>query len=287
MFFLGLVLALIACNDGDFERPIFDFEGSNISHCGDLILHKLNSNKNAALILQLDVDNDNNSFFTSVIENETYSITENGNNKIFFRTFDDAIDSNYFCQDIPNAKPSVIENWVGNASLIVNNTLEYNDNDTVTQDAEDLDNNGDFTNDDTDGDGYPNYIDIDDDGDTILTKDEDVNGDGDPTNDDTDGDSIPNYLDNDDDNDGTLTIFESRFNDTDEDTIPDYLDEDNKEIITNSSQITNNYTIEYALDFKCLMVVARAALPWLLKPILLMIPFSFFSRKSRGLGFPS
>ena len=52
-----------------------------------------------------------------------------------------------------------------------------------------------------DGDGLPDYRDVDDDGDTIVThngtnRDEDVNGDGDPTNDDSDGDGIPNYLDN-------------------------------------------------------------------------------------------
>ncbi|MFP4394016.1 MAG: hypothetical protein ACLFTI_02030 [Anaerolineales bacterium] len=48
---------------------------------------------------------------------------------------------------------------------------------------------------DTDGDGVPNYLDPDDDGDGIPTEDEDVDGDGDPTNDDTDGDGVPNYLD--------------------------------------------------------------------------------------------
>tara|TARA_R110001583_G_scaffold31233_3_gene107053 strand:- start:3751 stop:4485 length:735 start_codon:yes stop_codon:yes gene_type:complete len=37
----------------------------------------------------------------------------------------------------------------------------------------------------------------DHDNDGILTKDEDANGDGDITNDDTDGDGIPNYLDKD------------------------------------------------------------------------------------------
>ena len=42
----------------------------------------------------------------------------------------------------------------------------------------------------------------DDDGDGIPTEDEDVvTSDGDPTNDDSDGDGIPNYLDDDDDND--------------------------------------------------------------------------------------
>ena len=48
---------------------------------------------------------------------------------------------------------------------------------------------------DFDDDGIPDYM-------------EDLNGDGDYTNDDTDGDGLPNYNDTDDDNDGWLTSFE-------------------------------------------------------------------------------
>ena len=93
---------------------------------------------------------------------------------------------------------------------------------------------------DTDLDGTPNYLDVDDDGDGINTVFEDVElphnypQDGDPTNDDTDGDGIPNYLDNDDDGDGILTINEQPDPngnhepedavDSDGDGIPDYLD---------------------------------------------------------------
>ena len=51
--------------------------------------------------------------------------------------------------------------------------------------------------DDTDGNGVPNYVDTDDDGDGVLTINEDLNNDGDPTNDDSDNDGIPNYLDSD------------------------------------------------------------------------------------------
>ncbi|GLU42379.1 hypothetical protein Musp01_00030 [Muricauda sp. NBRC 101325] len=48
---------------------------------------------------------------------------------------------------------------------------------------------------DRDGKDDVNYRDIDDDGDGIPTPEEDANGDGDPTNDDTDGDGTPDYLD--------------------------------------------------------------------------------------------
>lgn len=55
-----------------------------------------------------------------------------------------------------------------------------------------------------------NYIDHDIDG--IDSKFEDINGDGLLINDDTDGDGRPNYLDQDDDGDGFLTKFEIRIN---------------------------------------------------------------------------
>lgn len=71
------------------------------------------------------------------------------------------------------------------------------DNDGILSIFEDLNNDNNVKNDDTDGDGIPNYLDDDDDNDGILTRDEDANGDGDPTNDDTDNDGIPDYLDTD------------------------------------------------------------------------------------------
>ena len=76
---------------------------------------------------------------------------------------------------------------------------------------EDLNNNGDLEDDDTDGDGIPNYKDNDDDGDNVRTilENPDDNGDGliDDAQ-DTDGDTIPDYLDTDDDGDGILTRHE-------------------------------------------------------------------------------
>jgi hypothetical protein len=48
---------------------------------------------------------------------------------------------------------------------------------------------------DTDGDLIENYLDDDDDGDNVLTIDEDYNNNGDPTDDDTNGNSVPDYLD--------------------------------------------------------------------------------------------
>lgn len=69
------------------------------------------------------------------------------------------------------------------------------DNDGVNNNLEDINGDGDLTNDDTDNDGIPNFEDTDDDGDDIPTADEDANANGDLSDDDEDEDGIPNYLD--------------------------------------------------------------------------------------------
>lgn len=62
------------------------------------------------------------------------------------------------------------------------------------------------------------YIDHDLDG--IDSKDEDINGNGIFTDDDTDGDGIQNYYDKDDDGDGYTTISERKYTKTDTSTDP-------------------------------------------------------------------
>ena len=69
------------------------------------------------------------------------------------------------------------------------------DNDGILDIDEDIDGNNDLDNDDTDGDGIPNYLDEDDDNDGVNTIDEDRDNDGNPANDDSDGDQTPDYLD--------------------------------------------------------------------------------------------
>ncbi|MDC6354736.1 MULTISPECIES: gliding motility-associated C-terminal domain-containing protein [unclassified Robiginitalea] len=108
-------------------------------------------------------------------------------------------------------------------------------NDEIDNPAEDLP--------DTDGTEDVNYRDVDDDGDGIDTPDEDADEDGDPTNDDTDNDGTPDYLDPtvdpdtdgdgvpdpidlDDDNDGILDTVEDPNTDGDNDPLTNPLDTD-------------------------------------------------------------
>jgi PKD repeat protein len=107
---------------------------------------------------------------------------------------------------------------------------------------EDLNGDGDPTNDDSDGDGTPNYLDPDDDGDGISTRDEGPTSDQDgdhvpdylePNDVDTDQDGTNNHLDDDDDGDGVPTAEEDwdhdgnpADDDSNGDGVPDYLDPD-------------------------------------------------------------
>lgn len=75
--------------------------------------------------------------------------------------------------------------------------LTDHDLDGVKSKFEDINGDNDLFNDDSDGDGIVNFLDVDDDNDGILTKDEDANGNGNWFDDDTDGDGKPNFLDKD------------------------------------------------------------------------------------------
>lgn len=118
--------------------------------------------------------------------------------------------------------------------VLTSQPVTDSDNDTIPDLSEDLNGNGDLTDDDTDMDGIPNYLDNDDDGDGVPTALE-TNGVGARGTNffylDTDGDGIENYLDNDDDGDGLLTLdedYNGNGDPTDDDTdgsgIPDFLE---------------------------------------------------------------
>lgn len=226
-----LIMVAYACNDGDFDIPEFSFSDADIETCGDLVLYKVNGQE----VLVLELSENGEEFLKTVRENETISLSESGGNRITYRTLSDVPDNDYFCSNIPPTSPSVVNEWLGNGTFTITTVLTKDDNDGVDEPEDDSL--------DTDGDGFPNYIDSDDDGDAINTIKEDVDKDGDPTNDDTDGDGIPDYLDNDDDNDGVPSINEST-SDADGDGLFDYLDPDTT--ISNDPRIeTNSYTDTY------------------------------------------
>lgn len=88
----------------------------------------------------------------------------------------------------------VYSNLIFKFELYASTTNDH-DSDLVFTHLEDRNENENITDDDTDGDGVPDFLDFDDDGDGVGTRFEDIDNDGDPTNDDTNENGIPNYLD--------------------------------------------------------------------------------------------
>ncbi|QYA26215.1 hypothetical protein G3I01_12100 [Gramella sp. MT6] len=265
-FLLGL---LSACDDGDIIVTTFDFENSNLQFCDG-------TSKNVFYAVN---DNDVFESFSVEFSNSDFSLNENGSirepgigdtisfdlnnsNRAVYRIYDTDLPSGndtYFCSVVPPSSPTVIEEWVSTGGKVVLYP-EYNDlagdSDIDGDDLSNLEENF-LEEQDTDGDGIPDYLDIDDDGDNVPTEDERIVNVGDNVNEDgeldTDEDGIPNYLDEDDDNDRVLTRFEVSSEDPDNpsgfssvgDGTANYLNDEQTAEFIHDEYIPHNITRNY------------------------------------------
>ncbi|WP_142785663.1 hypothetical protein [Changchengzhania lutea] len=239
---LALIISIqYSCDDGDVITLEFDFEDS-FSVCGDNDLVFYKTKDDPAETLSLKISNLSFADLLEVNEENTYEETFNlsAANPFNFRMYrDESLPTNLFCNVIPPDVNITQDIESNDGSATITTFLVEDDDDGIPAELEDINGNGDLSDDDTDGDGIPNYLDFDDDGDNVRTKDEnpDVNEDGDLSDaQDTDGDSIPDYLDNDDDGDTVATRDEENDsadnnpgNDITNGEIPDYL---NAEVVT-------------------------------------------------------
>lgn len=200
-----VLIFVFSCNDGDIITVEFDFDDT-FKACGnsDLVLYKTKTDPTETLSVLIS-----SMTLEQILgfKGSDTLITKTGT--FNYRTYSNtSLPSDLFCSDVPSSEVKITQDYESTCSAFITASLTKDDNDGIPAALEDINNNGDLTDDDTDGDGIPNYLDLDDDGDNVPTKNEnpDPNNDG-VLNDaqDTDGDSIPDYLDNDDDGDGTLT----------------------------------------------------------------------------------
>lgn len=232
---------LLTCNDGDIITLELDFEDT-FEQCGELVFYKTKDDPSESLSIE---------FTSSTITGIENFLAVGANGEatsdelpiVFnYRTYNTVLPNNYFCNDIPDSSVSIESDEQSDESdAVITTVLVEDDNDGIPAELEDINGDGDLDNDDTDGDGLPNYLDDDDDGDNVPTASEnpDPNNDGnldDAQNTDADsptGDTIPDYLDSDDDGDGVLTRDEETesqdqnpTNDIDNANIgPDYLND--------------------------------------------------------------
>ncbi|WP_067146347.1 hypothetical protein [Pseudotamlana agarivorans] len=214
LYFVLTLLSLVfnlSCDDGDIITIELDFDDTFYS-CGidNLVFYKTKDDPSESLSLKLtgvtlddilDVD-------AGGIFEEDYIISST--NPFNYRTYSNTtLPNDLFCSDVPNSEVDITKDIQSTSGIAdVKTVLTEADDDGIPSNLEDINGNGDLTDDDTDNDGIPNYLDSDDDGDNVLTINEnpDPNGDGDLSDaQDTDGDGIPDYLDDDDDGDGVKT----------------------------------------------------------------------------------
>jgi len=233
LLLICLCFSLLTCDDGDTITVELDFDDT-FAHCGELVLYNVKSDPAASISIVIDSTIDELINLGEEDELETI-FTLGGTSTFNYRTFDAEIPDNYFCSDVPPSGIAILTDEQSNVGTVtITTTLVEDDNDGIPALLEDINNNGDLTDDDTDGDDIPNYLDDDDDGDNVRTSQENP----DPNNDlnlsdaqDTDGDGVPDYLDTDDDGDGKLTRDEESISQnqdpTDDESIanagPDYL----------------------------------------------------------------
>ncbi|HET8809172.1 MAG TPA: hypothetical protein VFM65_02790 [Flavobacteriaceae bacterium] len=247
---LFLSLLFMACDDGDIIVTTFDFDSeTQLSLCGGnttKVIYAINDEPIESISFNFE-NEDFDGTFDSIQPPEPREIAFDQNNELIYRTYNAAINGNdYFCVEVPPSTPVVLQEYTstsGGSVFFSTTVTEQDDEDSVPSEAEDRNANGDFFDDDFDGDGIPDFIDVDDDNDNVPTSVETVE-DSDITTPegypDTDGDGDPNYLDEDDDDDGTITRYEdlNAFDDsenvvlnpgdddTDGDGTPNYLDVD-------------------------------------------------------------
>ncbi len=247
LLLLLLTLFIVSsCDDGDIINVEFDFDDTYLA-CGELVFYQIKENPFESLSLQITqpaltlenlIEVDDDGFLLN--DEEIIIDIESAGNQFNFRSYN-ANPAPLFCNDVPPSDIQITEDLASfSGKAYINVSLVEDDNDGVPAELEDENLDGDFNPatdpTDTDGDGIPDYIDVDDDGDNVLTTvellDDNADNDNDPLTNprDTDGDGTPDYLDDDDDGDGVLTIDEENepadqnpANDYTDPSIADYL----------------------------------------------------------------
>ncbi|MEX1383513.1 hypothetical protein [Lutibacter sp.] len=119
-----IAFTLLSCNDGDFDVPSFEFS-EDVNSCGETLLYRLSPDKTEVILLTLT-----NTQLGTTAGEKSYAISSSLN--VIYRIFDDVIDTNYFCQEIPPASPTVLKELEAENGTIIINTTEIIENEVIT-----------------------------------------------------------------------------------------------------------------------------------------------------------
>ncbi|MAM19303.1 MAG: hypothetical protein ABGW91_11675 [Christiangramia sp.] len=223
IFPIFIVMLFAACDDGEIVVDNLDFEDSTVDFCDgpgnskDVIYAYKNDGSFESFSVEINngilETNENGQIIPP--EEETLQVNLNTEGLATYRIYNTEVPSDYFCSVVPPSNIQITQEWISGdgAKMFIQ---KY-----ATDIAANADADGDgLTNleenfqeeQDTDEDGIPDYLDVDDDNDNVYTSRELEGSDTDPVvviNGkeflDTDEDGIPDYLDEDDDNDGIPT----------------------------------------------------------------------------------
>lgn len=111
LLFLFVVLLLVACDDGNFDVPSFEFD-NQVSVCGTYVLHIKNSSSTETLAITLSE--------TDLPDTEgTTELEITAVRGVNYRIYNGAIGTEYFCQNLPPTEPRVIRELNAESGTIV------------------------------------------------------------------------------------------------------------------------------------------------------------------------
>jgi hypothetical protein len=124
LLILFLAFTLYACNDGDFDVPVFEFT-KTVNKCGEYVLYITNTNKTEVLVLTLPP-----TAIDSIVSVQPLPISTTVT--ATYRIFDVGITDNYFCQAIPPLEPKIIKELKADGGTVNIKTTEVLTNGVVT-----------------------------------------------------------------------------------------------------------------------------------------------------------
>ena len=122
VLFLFVFLLLTACSDGDLEIDVIDFDSAALQFCesqttiNSTVFFKLNNGE--ALILELQ-----SGLLQNQVTTDTIRSTIPSQSNLIYRFFDDDVSKSYFCDEIPPATPSVVEEILAEAGEVLITTI--------------------------------------------------------------------------------------------------------------------------------------------------------------------
>lgn len=129
LLFVACLGTIVACSDGDLQIETIDFNSISVESCDSpvttstTLLFKIDDDE--ALILELQSGVLDNGVLGETITTESNLTSQS---TLTYRIFSDGITSSYFCDAVPPATPSVIEEIQAQDGTVIIETAANTDN---------------------------------------------------------------------------------------------------------------------------------------------------------------